>query len=74
MEKIGRLLPIIIGGFVAIVVFFISRKVRESNKTNTDLLQRLEKAREAKLAKSIYKKQEIENEDKKDISDSELPS
>lgn len=73
MEKIGKLLPIIAGILVAIVVFFVSRKVRESNKTNTDLLSRLEKAREAKLAKSIYRKEQ-ENEDKKDISDSELPA
>jgi hypothetical protein len=73
MEKIGRLLPIIIGGFVALIVFFVSRKMRKSNGANQDLLARLEKAREAKLAKSIYRKEQ-EHEDKKDISDSELPS
>lgn len=73
MEKIGKLLPLIIGGFVAVVVFLVSRQMRQSNGANQDLLQRLEKAREAKLAKSIYKKEQ-ENEDKKDISDSELPA
>jgi hypothetical protein len=70
MERVRKFIPLIIGGFVAILVFWISRKMRESNGANSDLLQRLEKAREAKLAKSIYKKQEQENEDKKDISDS----
>jgi preprotein translocase subunit YajC len=69
MEKIGKLLPFIAGSIVALAVFFVSRQVRKSNGANQDLLARLEKAREAKLAKSIYKKQE-ENEDKKDIPDS----
>jgi hypothetical protein len=57
MEKIKSYLPIIIGGLVAIAVFIVSR----SKKTDeTDRGAILEKAREAKLAKSILKKSENE--------------
>lgn len=73
MEKIGKLLPFIAGSIVALIVFFLSRKMQKSNGANQDLLSRLEKAREAKLAKSIYRKEQ-EHEDKKDISDTEFPS
>lgn len=60
MENARKYLPLIIGGIVAILVFFISRKMRESNQTNTERSTILEKAREAKLAKSILKKSENE--------------
>ena len=56
MENVRKLLPIIIGGIVAIAVFFISRKVRQSSGNNQERSQILEKAREAKLAKSILRK------------------
>jgi len=56
MENARKLLPIIIGGIVAVVVFFISRKVRQSSGNNQERSQILEKAREAKLAKSILRK------------------
>jgi len=56
MENVRKLLPIIIGGIVAITVFFISRKVRQSSGNNQERSQILEKAREAKLAKSILRK------------------
>jgi len=60
MENARKLLPVIIGGIVAIVVFFISRKVRQSSGNSQERSEILEKAREAKLAKSILKKSENE--------------
>jgi preprotein translocase subunit YajC len=60
MEKAQKFLPIILGGIVAVFVFFISRKIRKSNETNTERNSILEKAREAKLAKSILKKSDDE--------------
>jgi len=62
MENARKLLPVIIGGIVAIVVFFISRKVRQSSGNNQERSQILEKAREAKLAKSILRKTEEEDD------------
>jgi hypothetical protein len=58
MENVRKFLPLIIGGVVAIVVLFISRKVRQSGGNNKERAEILEKAREAKLAKSILKKSE----------------
>lgn len=60
MEKATKFLPFILGGIVAIVVFFVSRKIRKGNETSTERAAILEKAREAKLAKSILKKSEDE--------------
>jgi len=60
MENARKFLPLIIGGVVAIVVFFISRKVSKSSGNNQERSEILEKAREAKLAKSILKKSENE--------------
>jgi len=60
MEKAQKFLPIILGGIVAVFVFFISRKIRKSNETNSERNSILEKAREAKLAKSILKKSDDE--------------
>ena len=60
MEKASKFLPFILGGIVAIVVFFVSRKIRNGNETSTERAAILEKAREAKLAKSILKKSEDE--------------
>ena len=60
MEKASKFLPFILGGIVAIVVFFVSKKIRNGNETSTDRAAILEKAREAKLAKSILKKSEDE--------------
>ena len=60
MEKASKFLPLILGGIVAIVVFFISKKIRNANEINTERGAILEKAREAKLAKSILKKSEDE--------------
>ena len=56
MENVRKLLPIILGGIVAIAVFFISRKIRQSSGNTQERSQILEKAREAKLAKSILRK------------------
>jgi len=62
MENARKLLPIIIGGIVAVAVFFISRKIRQSSGNNKERSQILEKAREAKLAKSILRKSEEEDD------------
>lgn len=62
MENARKLLPIIIGGIVAIVVFFLSRKIRQGSGNNQERSQILEKAREAKLAKSILRKSEDEDD------------
>ena len=58
MENARKFLPLIIGGIVAIVVFFLSRKVSQSSGNTEERSQILEKAREAKLAKSILRKSE----------------
>jgi len=60
MENARKFLPLIIGGIVAVAVFFISRKVRQSSGNYQERNEILEKAREAKLAKSILKKSENE--------------
>lgn len=60
MENARKFLPLIIGGIVAIAVFFISRKVSQGRGNNQERAEILEKAREAKLAKSILKKSENE--------------
>ena len=58
MEKVKSFLPLIIGGLVAIAVFIVSRSKNNSDETDRGAI--LEKAREAKLAKSILKKSEDE--------------
>jgi hypothetical protein len=60
MENARKFLPLIVGGIVAIAVFFISRKVRQSSGNTQERSQILEKAREAKLAKSILRKSDDE--------------
>jgi hypothetical protein len=60
MENVRKFLPLIIGGIVAIAFFLISRKVRQSSGNSQERSEILEKAREAKLAKSILKKSENE--------------
>ena len=60
MDNARKFLPIIIGSLVAFIVFWISRKMRKSNTANQERITILEKAREAKLAKSILKKSEDE--------------
>jgi len=62
VENARKFLPLIVGGVVALVVFFVSRKMRESNATDSERSSILEKAREAKLAKSILKKSENEED------------
>jgi len=68
MENARKFLPLIIGGIVAVAVFLISRKVRQSRGNNQERAEILEKAREAKLAKSILKK----SEDETSFSNSEI--
>jgi len=60
MEKATKFLPLILGAIVAIVVFFVSKKIKNTNEINTERGAILEKAREAKLVKSILKKSEDE--------------
>ena len=60
MENARKFLPLIVGGIVAVAFFFISRKVRQSSGNSQERSEILEKAREAKLAKSILKKSENE--------------
>lgn len=57
MENFKKFLPLILGAVVALVVFIVSRRKPENE---TDRAAILEKAREAKLAKSILKKSENE--------------
>jgi hypothetical protein len=58
MEKLKKFLPLIIGGVVAILVFIISRSKKKREEIDRGAI--LEKAREAKMAKSILKKSEDE--------------
>jgi len=60
MEKATKFLPLILGAIVAVIVFFVSKKIRKENITNNERATILEKAREAKLAKSILKKSDDE--------------
>ncbi len=60
MENVKKFLPLIAGGIVAIVVFILSKRMRKNNESTIDRSSILEKAREAKLAKSILRKSEDE--------------
>ena len=62
MENARKYLPLIVGSIVAITLFFVSRKMRKSEQTNSERSTILEKAREAKLAKSILRKTEEEDD------------
>ena len=62
MENARKFLPLIVGGLVAVAFFFISRKVRQSSGNTQERSQILEKAREAKLAKSILRKSDEEDD------------
>jgi hypothetical protein len=61
VENARKYLPVIIGGIMALVVFFVSRKMGKSQEATTERNAILEKAREAKLTKSILKNSENEN-------------
>jgi len=61
MQNARKFLPLIVGGIVAIIVFFVSRKMSKGNQTDSERSTILEKAREAKLAKSILKKSESDD-------------
>lgn len=60
MENAKKFFPLIIGGIVALIVFIISKKIRNTSKSKTDRSEILEKAREVKLAKSILRKSDDE--------------
>jgi hypothetical protein len=63
MENARKYLPFIIGGVVAVALFFVSRKMQKSDSADQERNAILEKAREAKLAKSLTKNSEQENND-----------
>jgi hypothetical protein len=67
MENARKYLPLIVGSIVAIALFFVSRKMRKGEQANTERSTILEKAREAKLAKSILRKTE-EDDDSQSIA------
>lgn len=58
MEKVKTYLPLIIGGIVALAVFIVSKSKKSEEGTDRNSI--LEKAREAKLAKSILRKSDDE--------------
>lgn len=60
MENVKKFLPLIAGVIVAIVVFILSKRMRKNSESTIDRSTILEKAREAKLAKSILRKSEDE--------------
>ena len=60
MENAKKFFPLIAGAIVAIILFIVSKRIRKDNNANTDRNSILEKAREAKLAKSILKKSDDE--------------
>jgi len=60
MENVRKLLPLIIGFIVAVFVFFLSRKLRQNKQVVEERSTILERAREAKMAKSILKKSDDE--------------
>jgi hypothetical protein len=60
MENVKKFLPLLVGGIVAILVFILSKRMRKNDNANNDRGSILEKAREAKLAKSILRKSEDE--------------
>jgi Tfp pilus assembly protein PilX len=54
------LISIVVISIVAIVVFILSKRIGKNSESTMDRSSILEKAREAKLAKSILKKSENE--------------
>lgn len=60
MEKAKKFLPLIVGGIVAILVFIVSKRIKKSNEATVERSSILEKAREAKLVKSILRKSDDE--------------
>jgi hypothetical protein len=58
MQNARKYLPLIVGSIVAIALFFVSRKMRKGEQANTERSTILEKAREAKLMKSVLRKSE----------------
>jgi len=61
MENVKKFLPLIAGSIVAIVVFILSKRMRKNSESTIDRSSILEKAREAKLAKSILRKSDEES-------------
>jgi hypothetical protein len=60
METFKKIAPIFIGLAAAIFAFVFIKKLGNQQKDTTDRNQILEKAREAKLAKSILKESQNE--------------
>lgn len=60
MENAKKFFPLIAGAIVAIILFIVSKRIGKDNNANTERNSILEKAREAKLAKSILRKSDDE--------------
>jgi hypothetical protein len=60
VENAKKFLPLILGGIVALLVFIVSKRIKKSNDTTLERSTILEKAREAKLVKSILRKSDDE--------------
>jgi hypothetical protein len=59
MEKVKTSLPYILGGLFVVIIYYI---VTKKKNTEVDKSVILEKAREAKMAKSILKNQEDDSQ------------
>jgi hypothetical protein len=74
MSNAGKFIAVAVALVVGGIVFFITRTVSKSSDSSETVNERLAKAREAKLAKSILKKSEQENETKENNSNPEFQS
>jgi hypothetical protein len=72
MSNAGKIFLGFVGVVLVGVVWIFSRRLSKSSDTTETINDRLAKAREAKLAKSILKKSE--NENSQNNSDSEFQS
>jgi hypothetical protein len=72
MSNAGKIFLGFVGVVLVGVVWVFSRRLSKSSDTTETINDRLAKAREAKLAKSILKKSE--NENTQNSSDSEFQS
>jgi hypothetical protein len=70
MSNAGKFILGFVGVFAIGLVWFFSKRLSKSSNTDETINDRLAKAREAKLAKSILKKSE--NENSQNNSDTEL--
>jgi mannitol-specific phosphotransferase system IIBC component len=72
MTNAGKFISVAVALVVGGIVFFVARTMSKSSNTGEEINERLAKAREAKLAKSILKKSEEENEKSESNSNKEF--